>query len=159
MPTDATAATFATFYGSEGRLGQAFLTDAGVNRSIQSVHHLVVSMGIPVTALKMRKQFGHAVTQTMAKSMKDTLTFQTPSDLQFTIQQQFQAWNISSALEEQILMLQRKPVGGILAAVWHWNPDMSTFGPAVIMLLAAPALASLGHFPSEMASGAILSDV
>jgi hypothetical protein len=89
MPTDATAATFATFYGSEGRLGQAFLTDVGVNPSVQSVHHLVVSTGIPATAPKMRKQFGHAVTQTTAKAMKGTPTFQPPAELQITMQQQF----------------------------------------------------------------------
>jgi hypothetical protein len=59
MPIDATAATFVTFYGSEGRLGQAFLTGAGVNRCVKSVHNLIVSTGIPATAPKMRKQFGH----------------------------------------------------------------------------------------------------
>jgi hypothetical protein len=67
LPTDATAATFATFYGSEGRLGQAYLTGTGVNHSVKSVHHLVLSTGIPFTAPKMRKQFGHAVSQMTAK--------------------------------------------------------------------------------------------
>jgi hypothetical protein len=117
MPTYAKAASFATFYGSEGRLGQAFLT--GVKRSIKSVNHLVVSSGIPVTAPKMRKQFGHMVTQTTAKSMKGAPTFQTPCELQISMQQQFQAWNITNPPEERILMLQRKPVIGILAVVWH----------------------------------------
>jgi hypothetical protein len=159
MPTDATAATFATFYGSEGRLGQAFLMDAGVNRSVQSVHHLVVSTGIPITAPQMRKQFGHAVTQTTAKAMKGTPTFQPPAELQITMQQQFQAWNVASPPVERILTLQRKPVGGIIAVVRHWNPDTSAFGPAVIRLLAAPALATLGDFPADTAPGLILSDV
>jgi hypothetical protein len=85
-----TTTTFATFYGSEGRLGQAFLTGAGLNRSLKSVHNLIVSTGIPVTAPKMRKQFGHAVTQTTAKSMKGTPTFQNPAELQITMQQQIQ---------------------------------------------------------------------
>jgi hypothetical protein len=92
MPTYAsTAATFTTFYGSEGRLDQAFFTGAGVNRSVQSVHNLIVSTSIPVTAPKMHKQFGHAVTQTTAKSMKGTPTFQAPAELQIMMQQQFQA--------------------------------------------------------------------
>jgi hypothetical protein len=155
-----TAATFATFYASELRfLGQAFLTGAGVNRSIKSVHHLVVSTVIPVTAPKMRKQFGHAVTQTAAKAMKGVSTFQTPSELQITMRQQFQAWNVTSPPVERILMLQRKPVGGILAVVRHWNPDTRAFGPAVIRLLAAPVLATLGDFLSDTtAPGLILSD-
>jgi hypothetical protein len=153
-----TAATFATFYGSEGRLGQAFLTGAGLNRSVKPVHNLIVSTCIPVTAPKMRKQFCHAVTQTTAKSMKGTPTFQNPAELQITMQQQIQAWNVTSPPEERILTLQRKPVGGILAVIWQWNPDMSVFGPAVIRLLAAPTLATLGDFPSATVPGLILSD-
>jgi hypothetical protein len=43
--------------------------------------------------------------------------------------------------------------------VRHWRPATSTFGPAVIRLLAAPALATLGDPPPETAPGLILSDV
>jgi predicted amidohydrolase YtcJ len=68
----------------------------GVNHSVKSVHHLVVSTDIPVTAPKMRKQFSHAVTHTTAKSMKGTTMFKNPSDLQITMQQQFQAWNVNA---------------------------------------------------------------
>jgi hypothetical protein len=105
-PTVATAATFATFYGSEGQIGQAFLTDAVVNSSVKSVHHLVVSTGIPMTAPKMRKQFGNAVTQATAKVIKDTPISQPPANLLITLQQQFQAENITSPLEDFILMFQ-----------------------------------------------------
>jgi hypothetical protein len=147
------------FCGSEGQLGQAFLTGAGANRSIKSEHNLIVSTGIPVTAHKMRKQFSHAVTQTTTKSMKGTPTFQNPAELQITMQQQLQAWNVTSSPEERILTLQRKPVGGIVAVVRHWNPNTSVFGHAVIRLLAAPALATLGDFPSETVPGLVLLDV
>ena len=70
MSTAATPATFATLYGPEGRIDHAFLTEAGVNISIRSAHHVIVSMGSQIPAPKIRKQFGHAVTQTTAKAMK-----------------------------------------------------------------------------------------
>ena len=47
----------------------------------------------------------------------------------------------------------------MLAVVQHWNPDMSTLGPAVIRLLMAPVTATLGDLCSAMDSGLILFDV
>ena len=47
----------------------------------------------------------------------------------------------------------------MLAVVQHWNPDMSTLGPAVIRLLMAPATATLGDLCSVTDPGLILFDV
>ena len=64
-----------------------------------------------------------------------------------------------SSPENRILMLQRKPVGGILAVVQHWDSVASTLGPVIIRLLAAPATATLGKATPPIAAGLILSDV
>jgi hypothetical protein len=43
--------------------------------------------------------------------------------------------------------------------VRHWNPSTSASGPAVIRLLAALVLATLGYFPLQTAPGIILLDI
>ena len=159
MSPAATAATFATFYGEGGSIGPAFLTEAGVNLSIRSVHHSVVTTGVPMSAPQIKKQFGHAVTVTKARELKGTPLFQTPASLLLTMKKQFMDWNTLTPVESRLVTLQRQPVGGMLAVVQHWNPATRTFSPAVIRLLAAPSIATLGDLPVETPPGLLLSDV
>ena len=53
MSTTTTTATFATLYGPEGRIGHAFLTEAGVDLSIRSAHHAVILLLRFVSSLAM----------------------------------------------------------------------------------------------------------
>ena len=159
MSPAATAATFATFYGEGGSIGPAFLTEAGVNLSIRSVHHSVVTTGGPMSAYQIKQQFGHAVTQTKARELKGTPLFQAPAALLLTMKKQLMDWNTLTPVESRLVTLQRQPVGGMLAVVQHWNPETRTFSPAVIRLLAAPSIATLGDLPVETLPSLLLSDV
>jgi hypothetical protein len=143
-----------------GSIGPAFLTEAGVNLYIHSVCHVVISKGAPMSTIpQIRKQFGHAVTQTKAKELKGTPLFQAPAALLLTMKKQLEDWNTLSPPESHIFTLQCQPIVGMLAVVQHWNPDMSTLGPAVIRLLMAPATATLGDLCSVTDPGLILFDV
>jgi hypothetical protein len=160
MSPAATAATFATFYGEGDRIGPAFLTEAGVNLSICSVHHSVVTTGVPMSAPQIKKQFGHAVTVTKAREVKGMPLFQAPAALLLlTMKKQLKDWNTLTPVESRLVTLQRQPVGGMLTVVQHWNPRTGTFSPAVIRLLAAPSIATLGDLPVETPPGLLLSDV
>jgi hypothetical protein len=159
MSSAATAATFATFYGEGGRIGPALLTEAGVNLSIRSVHHSVVTTGGPMSAHQIKTQFGHAVTLTKGRELKGMPLFQAPAALLLTMKKQFMNWNTLTPLDGRLVTLQRQPVGGMLAVVQHWNPETGTFSPAVIRLLAAPSIATLGDLPDETPPSLLLSHV
>jgi hypothetical protein len=154
MSTATTAATFATFYGDGGSIGPAFLTEAGVNLSTRSVHHSVVTNGGPMSTYQIKQQFGHAVTQTKARELKGTPLFQAQAALLLTMKKQLMDWNTLTPVESRILTLQHQPVGGMLAV-----PDTRTSSPAVIRLLAAPSITTLGDLPVETPPGLLLSNV
>jgi hypothetical protein len=105
MSPAATAATFATFYGEGGSIGPAFLTDAGVNLSIRSVHHSVVTTGSLMSAYQIKQQFGHAVTQTKARELKGTPLFQAPAALLLTMKKQLMDWNTLTLVESRLVTL------------------------------------------------------
>ena len=116
---------------------------------------LVVS-GRPPAPSKAKLQYGHHVTQAIAKHHgASSPFFFTDQSLFFSqLKAETLTWNPAASDTfkfqlDRLHSLRSEPAGGVLAIFKHWNPVTKTFGSPVLRVVACPAVATLGSFSSS----------
>jgi hypothetical protein len=158
MPT-----TFERLYGPAEPLGSTWLGSANVPFSPVALHHLVVSTDL-LEASQARSGYGHWWrTKTLCKSDQTLQYWKSPCDLPAYLTARAQELNSTelSTIVLRLTTLQAAPVGCILVVVQCITATAtSPTPPPVIMLIAAPSLATLGILDKEEDEpGLFLADI
>jgi hypothetical protein len=140
------------FRDPDGLLGSVFLDSISPTLSLTSLPRLVVTKGL-IEASQAKSTYGHWRTKTQCRSDPTLHYWKNPSDLPEFLHDATLALNPTalSSLPERIQTFRTAPIGCILVVTQRVTAESADNpSPPVIMLLAAPSMATI---PSPLIPG------
>jgi hypothetical protein len=156
------ASSFNRLFGdADGPLGSKFLDSTAPTPSASSVHHLVVTLGLIETS-QTKTAYGHWRTKTQCKSDSTLRYWKSPADLPAYLSYKVKELNPTTmtTLQDRLDAFRTEPIGCIILVTQYINSATSNApNPPVIMLIAAPSMATLGPITQEDPPGLLYEDL